>query len=78
MLWFTKHFINKHNVKCKPYGPWGHFLGQCTLKLITLCPWRSWRPRGAQQAFLEGFPSRTFVGLSCFIACENMGVMILL
>ena len=22
----------------------------------------------------EGFPSRTFVGFSCFIACENMGV----
>ena len=22
----------------------------------------------------EGFPSRTFVDLSCFIACENMGV----
>ena len=32
----TQHFINKHNVKCKLYGPWGHFLGQCTLKLITL------------------------------------------
>ena len=22
----------------------------------------------------EGFPSRTFVGFSCFIACESMGV----
>ena len=34
----TQHFINKHNVKYKPYGPWGHFLGQCTLmcKIITL------------------------------------------
>ena len=31
-----QHFINKRNVKYKPYGPWGHFLGQCTLKLITL------------------------------------------
>ena len=32
----NKHFINKCNVKYKPYGPWGHFLEQCTLKLITL------------------------------------------
>ena len=46
----TRHFINKHNVKCKPYGPWGHFLGQCTLKLITLS---LRRPRGAQEAFPE-------------------------
>ena len=31
-----QHFINKHNVKYKLYGPWYYFLGQCTLKLITL------------------------------------------
>ena len=39
----TQHFINKHNVKCKPYGPWGHFLGHCTLKPITLSLRRLWR-----------------------------------
>ena len=47
----TKHFINKHNVKCKPYGPWGHFLGQCTLKLITLSLRRLRCACGAQEAF---------------------------
>ena len=35
-----QHFINKCNVKYKPYGPWGPFLGHCTLKLITLSLWR--------------------------------------
>jgi len=47
----TQHFINKHNVKCKPYGPWGHFLGQCTLKLITLSLRHLRRAHGAQEAF---------------------------
>ena len=45
-----QRFINKRNVKYKPYGPWGHFLGQCTLKLITLSLWRLWRAYG-QEAF---------------------------
>ena len=31
-----QQFINKRNVKYKPYGLWGQFLGQCTLKPITL------------------------------------------
>ena len=31
-----QHFINQCNVKYQPYGSWGHFLEQCTLKLITL------------------------------------------
>ena len=31
-----QHFINKCNVKYKPYGPWGCVLGHCTPKLITL------------------------------------------
>ena len=28
-----QQFINKRNIKYKPYGPWCHFLGQCTLIL---------------------------------------------
>ena len=46
----TQHFINKHNVKCKPYGPWGHYLGQCTPKLITLSLRRLQRACGAPAA----------------------------
>ena len=52
----TQHFINKHNVKCKPYGPWGHFLGQCTLKLITLSVRRPRRAYGTQDAFPFSLP----------------------
>ena len=44
-------FINKGKVKYKPYGPWRHFLGQCTLKLIPLSLRRLRRARGTQEAF---------------------------
>ena len=43
-----QQFINKRNMKYKPYGPWGHFLERCTLELITLSLRRA---RGAQEAF---------------------------
>ena len=44
-----EQFINKSNVKYKPYGPWGHFLGQCTL-IPFPCG-----ARGAQEAFPKGY-----------------------
>ena len=45
-----QQFINKRNVKYKPYGPWGHLLGQYTLKLITLSLARPQHARGAPAA----------------------------
>ena len=54
-----QQFINKRNVKYKPYGPWGHFLGQCTLKLITLSL-RRLRPRRAR-SIPDGVNRSTFV-----------------